>query len=188
MAQKKIPHLGAEQGGRRFGAGMVVFSCAGCYNFSFRAGLAANIRAGGYNFPFRAEKDTSFRRRIGRLSVPRVKRYPIPAQNREAGVSGRELRRNPAQNPPAKHSGRKMRLISAQNPSVKHSGRKMRRNPAQNREAGDSARKMRQNPARNPPAKYPARNPVRKATSAPGKQHCLCKQQIPQISDTIQRV
>lgn len=45
-APKKIPHLGAEQGGRRFRAGMVVFSCAGCYIFSFQADMAANICAG----------------------------------------------------------------------------------------------------------------------------------------------
>ena len=45
-AQKKIPHLGAEQGGRRFRAGMAEFSSAGGYIFSFRAGMAANICAG----------------------------------------------------------------------------------------------------------------------------------------------
>ena len=118
--------------------------------------------------PFRAEKYTSFRRIIGRLSIPRVKRYPIPAQNPSAKHSARKMRQNPAQNPPAKHSARKLRQNPAQNLAAKY-------------------------PARNLPAtllaqKLTARKPIRRATSAPGKQRCLRKQQIPQISDTIHPV
>ena len=95
--RKKIPHSRAE----------------GCFG-GFRADLATDFRAGGYIFPSRAEKDTPFpRRRVPRripsglgngfprrrlhFSVPRRKRYPIPAQKGATEDSGRTGQRIPAQ-------------------------------------------------------------------------------------------
>ena len=81
---------------------------------AFRAGWAADSCAGDYNFPFCTEKDTSFPRRMVprgipgafggiflrrrlQFSIPRRKRYPIPAQNGATGRPGRIGRRIPAQ-------------------------------------------------------------------------------------------
>ena len=91
---------------------------------AFRAGWAADSCAGGYNFPFRAEKDTSFPRRTvprstpgefgGRIprrrlqfSFPRRKRYLIPAQNGATEQSGRIWGHFPAQAATIFHSAPK---------------------------------------------------------------------------------
>ena len=96
-AQKRIPRSRAER-------------CHG----GFRADWATDSRAGSYIFPFRAEKDTPFlRRKVPRripgglgngfprrrlhFSVPRRKRYPVPAQKSATKDTGRIGQRIPAQ-------------------------------------------------------------------------------------------
>ena len=70
-APKKIPHFCAE----------------GCYGV-FRAGRAANSCAGGYNFPFRAEIDTPFSRRTLPRSYLSGKMGRIPRRSVLRNISG----------------------------------------------------------------------------------------------------